>query len=116
MSTGPLLAPIQAFLACEIPGAWVAMAHESAQLPALLIGHAGCELKAVRSAQALIWKYGSNSEDGKACHQLLNKMSKLAPYLDDELKSFYESLLKSESRHFQGYLKLANSFPVSPLD
>jgi tRNA-(ms[2]io[6]A)-hydroxylase len=31
----------------------------------------------------------------------------LAPYLDDELRVFYESLLKSESRHFNDYLKLA---------
>ena len=31
----------------------------------------------------------------------------LAPHLDDELGHFYRSLLKSESRHFQDYLKLA---------
>jgi tRNA-(ms[2]io[6]A)-hydroxylase len=31
----------------------------------------------------------------------------LAPHLDDELKKFYESLLKSEARHFQDYLSLA---------
>lgn len=32
---------------------------------------------------------------------------RLAPRLDDELKDFYQSLLKSESRHFQDYLTLA---------
>ena len=31
----------------------------------------------------------------------------LAPLLDVELRKFYESLLKSEERHFQDYLKLA---------
>lgn len=31
----------------------------------------------------------------------------LAPELDDELQTFYLSLLKSESRHFRDYLKLA---------
>lgn len=31
----------------------------------------------------------------------------LAPLLDDELQKFYTSLLKSERRHFQDYLKLA---------
>ncbi len=31
----------------------------------------------------------------------------LAPYLDDDLGKFYLSLLKSEARHFQDYLKLA---------
>lgn len=34
---------------------------------------------------------------------------RLAPRLDDELKDFYQSLLKSESRHFQDYLTLAKN-------
>lgn len=33
----------------------------------------------------------------------------LAPHLDDELKEFYLSLLKSESRHFTDYLRLAET-------
>lgn len=35
------------------------------------------------------------------------RFAKLAPFLDDELKAFYLSLLKSESRHFNDYLTLA---------
>ncbi len=35
------------------------------------------------------------------------RFAKLAPYLDDELKNFYLSLLKSESRHYEDYLHLA---------
>jgi tRNA 2-(methylsulfanyl)-N6-isopentenyladenosine37 hydroxylase len=35
------------------------------------------------------------------------RFAKLAPHLDEELKSFYLSLLKSEARHYQDYLKLA---------
>lgn len=35
------------------------------------------------------------------------RFARLAPHLDDELQKFYESLLKSESRHFQDYLALA---------
>lgn len=35
------------------------------------------------------------------------RFAKLAPHLDDELQSFYESLLKSEARHFEDYLTLA---------
>ena len=31
----------------------------------------------------------------------------LIPYLDDELGKFYHSLLKSEARHYEDYLKLA---------
>lgn len=35
------------------------------------------------------------------------RFAKIAPFLDDELQKFYLSLLKSESRHFQDYLKMA---------
>ena len=35
------------------------------------------------------------------------RFAKLAPHLDDELKKFYESLLKSEERHYRDYLSLA---------
>ena len=35
------------------------------------------------------------------------RFEKIAPHLDEELQKFYLSLLKSESRHFQDYLKLA---------
>lgn len=35
------------------------------------------------------------------------RFAKLAPHLDPELSKFYSSLLKSESRHFEDYLRLA---------
>lgn len=35
------------------------------------------------------------------------RFAALAPHLDQELRDFYRSLLKSESRHFADYLKLA---------
>ena len=35
------------------------------------------------------------------------RFAKIAPFLDDELQKFYLSLLKSEARHYQDYLKLA---------
>lgn len=35
------------------------------------------------------------------------RFEKIAPHLDDELRKFYLSLLKSEARHFQDYLALA---------
>ncbi|WP_342242947.1 tRNA-(ms[2]io[6]A)-hydroxylase [Pseudomonas sp. OTU5201] len=34
----------------------------------------------------------------------------LVPHLDEELGKFYGGLLKSESRHYQGYLKLAYQY------
>jgi tRNA 2-(methylsulfanyl)-N6-isopentenyladenosine37 hydroxylase len=35
------------------------------------------------------------------------RFAKLAPFLDDELQKFYISLLRSEARHYQDYLQLA---------
>jgi tRNA-(ms[2]io[6]A)-hydroxylase len=35
------------------------------------------------------------------------RFAKIAPHLDDELAKFYTSLLRSEARHFQDYLSLA---------
>ncbi|MEJ6062514.1 tRNA isopentenyl-2-thiomethyl-A-37 hydroxylase MiaE, partial [Aliivibrio salmonicida] len=35
------------------------------------------------------------------------RFAKLAPYLEDDLAKFYISLLRSESRHYQDYLSLA---------
>ena len=34
----------------------------------------------------------------------------LVPHLDEELGAFYHGLLKSEARHYQGYLKLAHQY------
>jgi tRNA-(ms[2]io[6]A)-hydroxylase len=34
----------------------------------------------------------------------------LVPHLDEELARFYHGLLKSEARHYQGYLKLAHQY------
>jgi len=42
------------------------------------------------------------------------RFAKLAPFLDDELQKFYKSLLRSEGRHYQDYLALAQSYsPVA---
>ncbi len=44
------------------------------------------------------------------------RFAAIAPHLDEELAEFYRSLLKSESRHYQDYLKLARSYSSEPLD
>lgn len=44
------------------------------------------------------------------------RFAKLAPYLDAELQKFYSSLLKSEARHFQDYLTLAQQYSKDPID
>ncbi|MCE0496281.1 tRNA isopentenyl-2-thiomethyl-A-37 hydroxylase MiaE [Vibrio salinus] len=43
------------------------------------------------------------------------RFAKLAPYLDDELNKFYVSLLRSEARHYQDYLALAQSVAESDI-
>jgi tRNA 2-(methylsulfanyl)-N6-isopentenyladenosine37 hydroxylase len=44
------------------------------------------------------------------------RFARIAPHLDDELRSFYESLLKSESRHFKDYLSLAQRYSDAAID
>ena len=39
----------------------------------------------------------------------------LLPHLDEDLAKFYESLLKSESRHFEDYLQLAEKVSRAPI-
>ncbi|GAA5218944.1 tRNA-(ms[2]io[6]A)-hydroxylase [Corallincola platygyrae] len=41
------------------------------------------------------------------------RFAKLSPYLDEELEKFYVSLLRSEARHYQDYLKLAGALSDS---
>ena len=43
------------------------------------------------------------------------RFARLWPLLDAQLGRFYESLLRSESRHFQDYLKLAERYSDEPL-
>lgn len=38
------------------------------------------------------------------------RFAALVPHLDEELGGFYHGLLKSEARHYQGYLKLAHQY------
>ncbi|WP_193075105.1 tRNA-(ms[2]io[6]A)-hydroxylase [Pseudomonas sp. FME51] len=44
------------------------------------------------------------------------RFAKLAPHLDAELGDFYRSLLKSEARHYQDYLKLARDYADESID
>ncbi|WP_372742690.1 tRNA-(ms[2]io[6]A)-hydroxylase [Neptunomonas sp.] len=44
------------------------------------------------------------------------RFAKLAPRLDEVLAKFYRSLLKSESRHYQDYLSLAEEYAGEPIE
>ncbi len=43
------------------------------------------------------------------------RFATLAPYLDEELSRFYISLLRSEARHFEDYLALAEEVNEAPI-
>jgi tRNA-(ms[2]io[6]A)-hydroxylase len=43
------------------------------------------------------------------------RFAALAPHLDAELEKFYTSLLKSEARHYQDYLDLAQSYSAEDI-
>ncbi|WP_372747474.1 tRNA-(ms[2]io[6]A)-hydroxylase [Litorivivens sp.] len=160
--------PVNDFLACETPEAWLETAVEN--LSILLIDHANCEKKAASTALNLMYRYVDKpdllhrmsklareelrhfeqvlaimqqrnidyvqlssaryagglreymrtSEPGKLIDVLIvgafiearscERFARLAPRLDDELADFYRSLLRSESRHFLDYLKLAKQY------
>lgn len=211
-----LLAPINAFLLCPTPDAWIDKAKKTKYLNALLIDHCNCELKAAQTAMFMVRKYAVDQASGHTLMQwakpyedyvykcirhvafpeksimqsssltvkegfdhgqdLVDKMvrlikeefhhfeqvleimesrdipyqnmtagtyakglmkmvrtyepaalidkliigayiearscerfAKLAPFLDDELNKFYVSLLRSEARHYQDYLALAEA-------
>ena len=44
------------------------------------------------------------------------RFAMLVPHLDEELGDFYRSLLKSEARHYQDYLRLAKNYAGEPID
>ncbi len=44
------------------------------------------------------------------------RFAALAPHLDDELKRYYQYLLRSESRHFEMYLELARLYAGECID
>ncbi len=69
---------------------------------------------------AKLFKCSRKDEQGSLVDRLIigayiearscERFAKIAPLLDDELHKFYLSLLKSESRHFSDYLKLASDY------
>ncbi len=66
MSVEKLLSPIQEFLQCETPQAWIDEAVKKENLDIILIDHLICELKAAQSAMFLIRKYAVDKESASA--------------------------------------------------
>jgi len=64
MNYAPLLEPIQQFLHCRTPQAWIDEAHKPENLTLLLTDHLVCELKAAQTAVWLIRKYVADKPSG----------------------------------------------------
>lgn len=80
------ITPIQNFLSCPTPRAWVDWALQSPET--LLVDHANCEKKAAATAMNLMYRYDDS-------HKLLNKLSKLAR---EELRHFEQVMAIMKAR------------------
>jgi tRNA-(ms[2]io[6]A)-hydroxylase len=86
VSDSPVLGPIQSFLLCPTPRAWVQWALEHPAI--LLIDHANCEKKAASTALNLLYRYVEHPK-------LLSKLSRLAR---EELRHFEQVLALMKAR------------------
>ena len=78
-----------------------------------------------RYAQGLR-RHARTSEPGRLVDTLIigaliearscERFAALAPHVDEELGRYYRYLLKSESRHFEDYLRLARLYADGPID
>lgn len=91
-----LLAPIQAFLQCETPDEWIAQAIKSEQLPALLIDHCNCELKAAQTAMFLIRKYAIDKVSGDL---LLNWAKPYEEFVYNKQRSITDFLAREAKKN-----------------
>jgi tRNA-(ms[2]io[6]A)-hydroxylase len=64
MKIEALLNPINAFLQCPTPKAWINEAIKPENLPTLLIDHDNCELKAAQTAMLLLRWYAVDKPSG----------------------------------------------------
>lgn len=137
MSVEKLLAPINTFLKCETPQAWLDEAVKKENLDIILIDHLICELKAAQSAMFLIRKYAVDKASANALLAWLepfetfiykregdwrelpakNKLSKaVIPKSDSkygqDLIDKMVVLIKEELHHFYQVLEIMDEYGV----
>jgi tRNA-(ms[2]io[6]A)-hydroxylase len=133
MNTEQLLQPINAFLQCPSPQAWIDEAIKPENLPNLLRDHANCELKAAQTAMLLLRRYAVDQQSSDALlawlkpyedfvyrkvgngdfSDYINLSKKLISKSDfehgDELISKMVLLIKEELHHFQQVWEIMQS-------
>lgn len=87
-----LLEPIERFLKCPTPKAWIDHAVRPENIPLILIDHLHCELKAAQSAGLLLRRYALDNE---AKEQVLDW---LLPY-EDRLYRHQVGAFGSKNKH-----------------
>ncbi|MFT6777005.1 MAG: tRNA-(ms[2]io[6]A)-hydroxylase [Paraglaciecola sp.] len=137
MSVELLLKPINTFLKCPTPQAWIDEAIKPDNLPNLLRDHANCELKAAQTAMLLLRRYAVDQQSGDALLQWLkpyedfvyrkigigdfsdhiNLSKKLISKSEfehgDDLISKMVLLIKEELHHFEQVWEIMQSRAVS---
>ncbi|PKG99139.1 tRNA-(ms[2]io[6]A)-hydroxylase [Paraglaciecola sp. MB-3u-78] len=137
MSIKQLLLPINSFLLCSTPQAWIDEAVKPENLPNLLRDHANCELKAAQTAMLLLRRYAVDQQSGDALlewlkpyedfvyrkigigdfsdHINLSKrlISKSEFEHGDELISKMVLLIKEELHHFEQVWEIMQSRGVA---
>ncbi|MCQ8877764.1 tRNA isopentenyl-2-thiomethyl-A-37 hydroxylase MiaE [Pseudoalteromonas shioyasakiensis] len=137
MPYSELLQPINNFLQCETPQAWIDEAVKPENLNVLLIDHLICELKAAQSAMFLIRKYAVDKQSSDALLEWLkpfetliykregnwqdlaakNKLNKSvipksdSPYGQDLVDKMV-MLIKEELHHFYQVLEIMDEYGV----
>jgi len=137
VSYNELLEPINDFLTCETPQAWIDEAIKPENLNVLLIDHLICELKAAQSAMFLIRKYAVDKQSSDALLEWLkpfetliykregnwrdlaakNKLNKSvitksdSPYKQDLVDKMV-MLIKEELHHFYQVLEIMDEYGV----
>jgi len=97
MNIEELLTPINSFLQCETPQAWIDEAIKDTNLPVLLTDHLICELKAAQTAMWLIRKYAVDKQSGAVLLEWLQPYEKFIYRKEGDLETLAQKLKFSKS-------------------
>ncbi|TXH94751.1 MAG: tRNA-(ms[2]io[6]A)-hydroxylase [Rheinheimera sp.] len=97
MQFDTLLKPINDFLLCPTPQAWLDEAKKPERLPILLQDHLVCELKAGQTAMYLLRRYACNDESSKHLLQWLKPFEDFAYRFEGNLEDLKNAEKLSKS-------------------